>query len=334
MNAVLFDREETWTSLLPFTFTRPVAEIRNGILTVRERWEKALGQACSSLSRDYLAQKYPARITTDNVFIASHVHPNAELVVEIKDLGMQEALFSGKDLIAFRAGIFELKNISAYKRRESSAAPVTFEKAWDLFRQCGERIREDCEILVHSKIFSRLSDTVTVIGPRDLVFLEEGARAEACVLNTTGGPIYLGKDAEVMEGCLVRGPFALGEHSTLKMGAKVYGPSVIGPHCKVGGEFSNSLMFGYSNKAHDGFVGNSVIGEWCNLGADTNCSNLKNNYGNVKVYSYAKKGMEDSGLQFCGLMMGDFSRSGINTMFNTGTVVGVGCNIFGGGFPP
>jgi UDP-N-acetylglucosamine diphosphorylase/glucosamine-1-phosphate N-acetyltransferase len=174
----------------------------------------------------------------------------------------------------------------------------------------------------------------TVIGDQSLLFVEEGATVEASVINTKGGPVYIGRGAEVMEGCLIRGPFALGEGAQLKMGAKIYGATSVGPECRVGGEVNNSVIMGYSNKAHDGFLGNSVLGEWCNLGADTNNSNLKNTYGEVKAWSYADNAMTGTGLQFCGLIMGDHSKSGINTMFNTGTVVGVCANVFDGGFPP
>ena len=207
------------------------------------------------------------------------------------------------------------------------------EQVYDIFQKNAEALAADYESLTTGRSSQPLSPSVTVVGSRDLIFLEAGAKAEACVLNTTAGPVYIGKEAEIMEGALVRGPFALCEHSTLKLGAKVYGASTVGPHSKVGGELSNSVIFGYSNKAHDGFLGNSVLGEWCNLGADTNNSNLKNNYGPVKLYNYAMGKSLNTGLQFCGLMMGDHSKAGINTMFNTGTVVGVGCNIYGGGFP-
>ena len=205
---------------------------------------------------------------------------------------------------------------------------------WDIFSKNGDAIKQDFDLITKNKTSLHLSKSNTVIGDPKLIFLEEGAIVEASILNTTAGPIYIGKDAEVMEGSMVRGPFALGEHSALKLGTKIYGPTTVGPHSKIGGEVNNSVIFGYSNKGHDGFLGNSVIGEWCNLGADTNNSNLKNNYSSVKLYNYSKKAMLDSGLQFCGLIMGDHSKCGINTMFNTGTVVGVGANIFGGGFPP
>jgi len=204
---------------------------------------------------------------------------------------------------------------------------------WDIFKFNGNCIKSDFEIIGKGKPSQQLSDTNLIIG-QHRVYAEPGVKAEAVVFNTTEGPIYLGKNSEVMEGTLIRGPFVLGEGAVLKMGAKIYGPTTIGPYCKVGGEINNSVFFGYSNKAHDGFIGNSVIGEWCNIGADSNNSNLKNNYGNVKVYNYITEKEVDTGLQFCGLIMSDHAKCGINTMFNTGTVVGVGANVFDGGFPP
>lgn len=208
------------------------------------------------------------------------------------------------------------------------------ERPWHIFQFCAQSISLDFELLTKGRASQKLSDTNTVIGDSSLVFLEEGAEVEASNLNTKNGPIYIGKDAVVMEGCNLRGPISLGEKSQMKMATKVYGASAFGPQCRIGGEVNNSVMFGYSNKGHDGFLGNSVLGEWCNLGADTNNSNLKNNYGEVRIYGYAEQNMLPTGLQFCGLIMGDHSKAGINTMFNTGTVVGVCANVFGGGFPP
>ena len=334
MNCVLFDTDEVWTNLLPFTFTRPVAEIPLGINTIRQKWELAFGENLTCISKDYLAHKFPSELDSDNLFICSHLLPGEELLNALQDLKSEQALYSSKELLAFRSATFDLKQISDFKKISFSSSYNSIDQVWDIFQKCGAGLEWDFEKILKTKKSKTLSPSVTVIGDKHRVFMEEGAKAEACIINTTNGPVYIGKDAEVMEGAMIRGPFALGEHSVLKMGAKIYGPSSIGPHCKVGGEVSNSVIFGYSNKAHDGFIGNSVIGEWCNLGADTNTSNLKNNYANVKLHSYAKQSMQDTGLQFCGLMMGDHSKSGINTMFNTGTLVGVGCNIYGGGFPP
>lgn len=339
MNLIFYDDPEKVVHLRPFTFTRPVADIRMGILTVREKWQLALGKETSSTyTEDHLASKYPLHIAGTNRCISSDVLPDAALVQAIRSLQVNEMLFAGNDWIA---GVFteqmheefDAGRMEAFTRVEYSAPVHTFTHTWDIFSQCGREIAADFAMLTAGRTSQPLSASNTVIGDPSLVFLEEGARVEGAWLNTTGGPIYLDKDAEIMEGCMVRGPFALGEHSALKMGAKIYGPSSFGPHCKVGGEVNNSVIFGYSNKAHDGFLGNSVLGEWCNIGADSNNSNLKNNYAEVKLWHYGKKSFIRTGLQFCGLIMGDHSKCGINTMFNTGTVVGVSANIFGSGFP-
>lgn len=334
MNIVLFDEEEVWKRLLPFTFTRPVSEIRLGVFTIRQKWEETLEYSCSVLSKDYLQEKFLFEEAEDSLYINSKLLPDPKLAEAVQDLQPDHALVKGSNLLAYRGKTKNLNEAWNLKHVDYKREVEQLSRCWHIFQKCAQGIAFDLEIIRKARRSHTLSPSVTVIGDRNLVFLEEGAKAEACIFNTTGGPIYLGKDSEVMEGTVIRGPFALGEHSTLKLCTKVYGPTSIGPHCKVGGEVNNSVIFGYSNKAHDGFLGNSVIGEWCNLGADTNNSNLKNNYGNVKLYSYLTEKMEDSGLQFCGLMMGDHSKCGINTMFNTGTVVGVGCNIFGGSFPP
>lgn len=334
MNIVLFDEEEVWKRLLPFTFTRPVAELRFGIYTLRERWAETLEYPCSVYSKPYLREIFPYEQAPDSIFINSKLLPDARLAEAVQELHSGQVLVQGGHLLAYRGAAMPLNEAWSLNKIEYKHTYNNLKGPWDLFKNCGEAIVYDLQFIRKKRQSQPLSASVKVIGDPALVFLEEGAKAEACVLNTTAGPIYLGRDAEIMEGALVRGAFALGEHSQIKMGAKIYGPASIGPHCKIGGEVNNSVVFGYSNKAHDGFLGNSVIGEWCNLGADTNNSNLKNNYANVKLYNYASGKQEDSGLQFCGLFMGDHSKSGINTMFNTGTVVGVGCNIYGGSFPP
>lgn len=340
MNFILFD-DSSRESLLPLTFTRPVADVRIGILTVREKWEKYLGTKTSSKTEDYLSVKFPTEYTidTDNVWVNGSVCPNAKLVEEIKVLEMDQALFAGDVLIALNSG--NSKGISlevddrfgsSIKRFESHAQALKINNPWDIFSHNGKAIAEDFELVTKGRNSCALSKTNQVIGLEN-IFVEEGAKVECAILNATTGPIYIGKDAEIMEGSIVRGSFALCEHSTLKMGAKIYGPTTIGPHSKVGGEVNNSVIFGYSNKAHDGFLGNSVIGEWCNLGADSNNSNLKNNYAEVKLWNYSSEKFINTGLTFCGLIMADHSKCGINTMFNTGTVVGVNANIFGAGFP-
>jgi UDP-N-acetylglucosamine diphosphorylase/glucosamine-1-phosphate N-acetyltransferase len=335
MNYILFD-DTTWQNLLPLTFNKPVSEIRFGILTITEKWEIYLSGKLTFQTQDYLSVKYKSSYTNNVVFINGKICPTAELLAQINNLEFNKGIKNGTTLIAFRSNQASPINIEeALAHSEQIVINyLSVENTWDIFSKNGEAIKQDFELLTRDKISKPLSSSNKVIGDSDFVFLEEGAVVEAAILNTKSGPIYIGKDSEIMEGSVVRGPFALCEHSALKLCTKVYGPTTIGPHSKVGGEINNSVVFGFSNKAHDGFLGNSVIGEWCNLGADTNNSNLKNNYGNVKIYSYAQQKMVDTGLQFCGLTMGDHSKCGINTMFNTGTVVGVGANIFGGGFPP
>lgn len=334
MNYTLFD-DHTWQNLLPLTFTKPVSEIRIGILTITEKWEKFLATELSFQTQDYLNKKYQSPGNGETIFINGSIFPDAILVEHIEKLILGTGLKQGNKLIAFRSCEVCL-NIDEAKAAaiETDIKILDINYPWDIFSKNGDAIKQDFALLTKNKTSFNLSKSNTVIGDANDIFLEEGAVVEAAILNTKSGPIYIGKNAEIMEGSVVRGPFALCEHSTLKLSTKVYGPSTIGPHCKVGGEVNNSVIFGFSNKAHDGFLGNSVIGEWCNLGADTNNSNLKNNYGSVKLFNYAQDKMIDTGLQFCGLIMGDHSKCGINTMFNTGTVVGVGANIFGGGFPP
>jgi len=332
---VLFD-DQRRDDLLPLTFTRPVAEIRMGILTISQKWSKLTGASVYYLTQDYLQAKYPNAPKGEPVLLVNGgICPDSNLVDNIKALKPNEAIVKSQTLIAAKlnsttdtlpaAGLFE-------KTIEYQDDILEVKYPWDIFRYNGEALIRDYYLLTQGRKSQPIPKTNTVLNPEN-VFIEEGARVECAILNAETGPIYIGKDAEVMEGSIVRGPFALGEHSALKMGAKIYGPTTVGPHCKVGGEVNNSVFFAFSNKAHDGFIGNSVIGEWCNLGADTNNSNLKNNYASVKLWSYRKKGFVDTGLQFCGLIMGDHSKCGINTMFNTGTVVGVSANIFGDGFP-
>jgi UDP-N-acetylglucosamine diphosphorylase/glucosamine-1-phosphate N-acetyltransferase len=335
MNYILFD-DNTWQNLLPLTFTKPTSEIRIGILTITEKWETYLSGKLTFQTQAYLSQKYKGVYTNNTVFINGKICPTPELLAQINKLEFNTGIKKGNTLIAFRSNNASALNISEAlaSAEETSINYLSVENVWDIFSKNGEAIKQDFELITRGRTSQALSSSNTVIGDAKDIFLEEGAVVEAAILNTKSGPIYIGKDAEIMEGSVVRGPFALGEHSALKLSTKVYGPTTIGPHSKVGGEINNSVIFGFSNKAHDGFLGNSVVGEWCNLGADTNNSNLKNNYGNVKLYNYAQQKMIDTGLQFCGLIMGDHSKCGINTMFNTGTVVGVGANIFGGGFPP
>ena len=332
MNYILFDGNVR-NQLLPFTFTRPVADIRVGILTIREKWEHLLGFTTTTVTEDYLSEKYPFLELEKNVLINASFLPSENLVNIIKGLGENQAVFLGDEPIAFftteeQEVDFDRFDIIQYEHDDV----LRIENTWDIFSINGEAIKRDFKMLTNGRDSQPIPEGVWTKNPQN-VFIEEGAKIEFCTLNASEGPIYIGKDAEIMEGSFVRGPFALCEHSTLKMGTKIYSNTTIGPHSKVGGEVNNAVIFGYSNKGHDGFLGNSVIGEWCNLGADTNNSNLKNNYAEVRLWDYESEGFARTGLQFCGLMMGDHSKCGINTMFNTGTVVGVSANIFGSGFP-
>jgi UDP-N-acetylglucosamine diphosphorylase/glucosamine-1-phosphate N-acetyltransferase len=336
MNYILFD-DNTWENLLPLTFTKPIAEIRVGILTIKEKWEKYLKTKCSYHTKDYLRNKFPTDIDNDNIFINGSLIPSAELISEITNLEQGQILYNDDVIYALRlnkmdAENFEVEKYSSKLNVKSISNCTKISNTWDIFRMNGEAIENDFKAITKGRKSQPLSKTNTVLGDNE-IFIERGASIECAILNTTNGSIYIGKNAEIMEGSSIRGPFALGQESTIKMGAKIYGPTTIGPYCKAGGEINNSILFAYSNKGHDGFLGNSVIGEWCNLGADTNNSNLKNNYAEVKLWNYNKERFLKTGLQFCGLVMGDHSKCGINTMFNTGTVVGVSANIFGDGFP-
>lgn len=345
-NYILFD-DYTHHQLLPLTFTRPVCDIRIGITTIREKWSHFLKQPTSTLCVHYLQRElYPLHLEQNNIFINGSIIPNEFLVQQIKNLQEWQCILDQNTVVALRIptkhppflhktdGTVEL--ILDDANYQYLTPKHTFHKVnhlWDIFQLNASILTTDYATLTQQRTSVPLSSTNQTIGVHQ-IFVEEGARVEGAFLNASKGPIYVGKDAEIMEGSLVRGPVALGEHAVLKMGAKIYGATTLGPYVKVGGEVNNSVIFGYSNKGHDGFLGNSVIGEWCNLGADTNNSNLKNNYGEIKVWNYEQEQYTPTGLQFCGLMMGDHSKSGINTMFNTGTVVGVAANVFGSQFPP
>jgi len=341
-NIILFG-EDNWFHFLPLTLTRPVCELRVGILTIREKWEKWLDGKGSFITQDYLSEKYPICIEQDNLLINSTFLPTESLVNAIKRLDLNHSLMLGTEMVAARISEDRLNRLAT----DESVIPslnahdlvgnddITIDRItrpYHIFSKNGVEIVRDFELITKGRTSQPISTSNHVMG-KHAIFLEEGATMECCTINTNDGPVYIGKNAQVMEGSLIRGGFAACEGSIVKMGAKIYGPTTIGPHCRLGGEVSNSVMLANSNKGHDGFLGNSVIGEWCNLGADTNTSNLKNNYLPVRIWSYVSQGFEDTGLQFCGLIMGDHSKAGINTMFNTGTVVGVASNIFGDGFP-
>lgn len=310
----------------PLSLTRPVGDLRIGIFSNTERWKYLQNEAqIYFATEDYLSGKFPSCENPD-VVVNAQIIPNQKLAQEVLSLGEHESLWAGDTWIA-RRGLAE-------KVRETKVNGfVVLNNRWDLYLKNGEAIANDFEIISSNRSSQLLSATNQIIGDPNLIFMEEGAKVECAIINTTNGPVYIGRNAEIMEGSIIRGPFAMCNDSALKMGAKIYGPTTLGPHCKVGGEVNNVIFYAYSNKGHDGFLGNALIGEWCNLGADTNTSNLKNNYGSVSTYSYVTKLEEKTDVQFMGLCMGDHSKCGINTMFNTASVVGVSCNIFGSGFP-
>ena len=332
MNYILFDGEER-NALLPFTFTRPVAEIRIGILTFKEKWEKQLQQKVSYKTELYLSTKYSMVLEADNVFISASVAPDSALIEGIKNLKQGEVLVSGSKTIAYRSKNWkDAKELVSFTQLNFNKEFLSINNPWDIFSKNGIALEADFATVTAGRKSAVLSKTNTVLG-NGAIFIEEGASVECCVLNTEKGSIYIGAHAKVMEGSFIRGGFSLGAYGILKMGTRIYGPTTAGPYCKLGGEVNNSVLFGYSSKGHDGYLGNSVLGEWCNIGADTNASNLKNNYAEVRIWNYNTENFAKTGLQFCGLLMGDHSKCGINTMFNTGTVIGVNSNIFGSGFP-
>lgn len=332
MNIILFDDPAIRKSLLPLTFTRPVAEIRVGILTIAEKWSKRLEKNISFNTSDYLCEKYPCLKGSNNLWINGAFCPDDELINSIEGLQNEQALIKNNTIIAAKTGgaFSDLQNLSL---KEYNGEPTLIDRPWKIFKKNAEQIQADFDIITAARQSEDIIDSHTVVYGEENLFIEEGATIKAAIINAENGPVYIGKNAIIHEGAIIKGAFALCEGAQVNMGAKIRGDSTIGPYCKVGGEVSNSVFFGYSNKSHDGFVGNSVIGEWCNLGADTNTSNLKNNYTNVKVWSYSEDTFTDTGEVFCGLVMGDHSKCGINTMFNTGTVVGVSANIYGAGFP-
>ena len=333
-NIILFDGPQR-EDLLPLTFTRPVAEIRVGITTLTEKWQFLTGSICSWLTEDYLAIRYQIHLKEDNLFVNGGIVPDETLVEAIMKLEKGELLCSGEIIIAYRSE----KSLNDKGSDKGSMKQISYPgellcilNSWDIFELNDRVLRDDFKRITKGRKSGPVSTSNRVFGDGDL-FLEEGAKVEGAIINTVTGPVYIGRNAEIMEGSVIRGPLALCEYASLKMGAKIYGATTLGPYCKAGGEVHNSVFFGYTSKAHDGYLGNAVLGEWCNLGADTNNSNLKNNYALVKLWNYRKEKFMDTGLQFCGLIMGDHSKCGINTMFNTGTVVGVSANIYGAGFP-
>jgi UDP-N-acetylglucosamine diphosphorylase/glucosamine-1-phosphate N-acetyltransferase len=332
MNYILFDGPVR-NALLPFTFTRPVADILIGIMTIRQKWEMRLGSTITTITEEYLSEKFPMVEMEENVMINAAYLPNEKLAEMVSDLKENQAIFKGDDVIAFFASENQEEvDFDTYEIIQYNDNALTVEHTWDIFSKNDAAIREDFIYLTEDRKSQPIPKSVNVIAPEN-IFIEEGAKLEFVTLNASNGPIYIGKNSEIMEGTVIRGPFALCENAQVKLNAKIYGATTVGVGSRIGGEVKNSVLFANSNKGHDGFLGDSVLGEWCNIGADSNNSNLKNNYEEVKLWSYETEGFAKTGLQFCGLMMGDHSKCGINTMFNTGTVVGVSANIFGSGFP-
>jgi len=319
----LFDTD-TISNLYPLTLTRPAGDLRVGILTIAEKWKLHLSaDQIGFTTQEHLQSKFrPVENTTFNIL--GQLLPQAELVEAILNLKEGQSLVKNSLVLAF--------NLNQSENIEFNGEISLIQRPFDIFKLNHQEILSDFNLITTDKKSQPLSPSNRKLGQFP-IFIEEGAKAECATFNTSDGPIYLGKNTEVMEGSLIRGPFAMCEGAKLKLGTKVYGATTLGPFCNVGGEVNNIVLHGYSNKGHDGFLGNAVLGEWCNIGADSNCSNLKNTYDEVKVWNYASNRFEKSGQQFCGLIMGDHSKCGINTMFNTGTVVGVACNLFGAGFP-
>ncbi len=315
------------------TLTRPVGNLRMGLWTNDERWLNYIKDASVSYAtEDYLQDKFPCHKTGDNFWVNASIIPDEEIAKAVKELQINQALFINGVFVALHSEEFNPDN--AYRVDLDKEDLIHIEKRWHIYQKNKEAICKDFESVKSGREGFDCSETNTIIGPRENLFIDEGASVEGAIINVSTGPVYIGKHAEVMEGSVIRGPFAMANNSVLKLSTKVYGPTSIGTYCKVGGEVNNVVFQAYSNKGHDGFLGNSVVGEWCNLGADTNSSNLKNNYGNVKTYNFETEAIEQTDVQFMGLFMGDHSKTGINTMLNTATVIGVSSTIFSSGFPP
>lgn len=325
MNIILFDLQPARDNLLPLTYTRPVAELLVGMMTMRRRWEHFIPGDYSYDTVDYLKELFPMAAADDSLRIAGNIVADALMADAVKALAPGEALYAGERLIAMRG--------SETSRRDYSGEIIAVDRLYDIFMLNGRVIEGDFALMTAGRTGAPIPDSVTVIGDRARLFISPGATVEGAIINVKNGPVYIGDGAEVMEGTVMRGPIAVCDSATVNMGTKIYGATTIGTHSKVGGEINNAVIFPYSNKAHDGFLGNAVIGSWCNLGAGCVASNLKNDYTPIKLWNYPAQRFLPTGLQFCGLIMGDHSKAGINTMFNTATVIGVGVNIHGTGFP-
>jgi UDP-N-acetylglucosamine diphosphorylase/glucosamine-1-phosphate N-acetyltransferase len=331
MNVILFDDPAIRVNLFPFTLTRPLGGLRVGILTIAEKWERWLKCPVSFQTEEYLSEKFPSHNSSDDLLINGALCPDAELKATISAL--PDGYFLAKDALLLAArnpkGAMTTRNVVDYNH------DVTLiDQVWKIFGKNAQEIQSDFTLITDGRTSAGIDDPHTRVYNESAIFVEEGVYIRSAILNAETGPIYLGKNSIVQEGAIIRGGFALCEGGHVNMGAKMRGDVTVGPWCKVGGEVSNSVLFAYSNKAHDGYLGNAVIGEWCNLGAGTSASNLKNNYAPVRIWNHAEEAIVSTDLQFCGLMMGDHSKAAINTMFNTATVVGVSANVFGGGLPP
>jgi len=338
MEISLFDTPNARQSLLPFTYTKAIADLRIGVYSIKEKWAHYLSHNISILTADYLAEKYGSQSSSiENLYINATILPDEAIVAQIKSLSNEQALLYNDELVAFKSKK-TIPSIDAIEQLRFEHNIVIksctqLSKPWHIFQQNGSEIKKDVLLLDKNQLTS-IDDVHTKVYYEENLYIEEGAEIKAAILDASNGPIYIGKNAKINIGTMLVGPVSIGEETQISLGAKIKGDTSIGPHCRVGGEVSNSVIQGYSNKGHDGFLGNAVIGEWCNLGADTNASNLKNNYSDVKAWNYATQSFESIGGQFCGLLMGDHSKTGINTMFNTATTVGICSNIFGADFPP
>lgn len=338
---VMFDTPSSHMNLLPLSYTRPVGDFRVGITTIRTKWEMLLPGKYSYLPVGYLREKFGGYSAKgdDVLFVSGSLLPVGSIPARLDALSPGEAIVDEGEVVAFRGSraSFDAGHFLTAIPLDCPEGRIRF--VYDLFLRNGEMLRLDYALLTRGRRSAPLDASNTYIGPHTdadgnpLLFIEEGATVEGAVINVKEGPVYIGRDAQVMEGACLRGPVALCDNAKAKMGVKIYPDTTLGPYCKCGGELSNVVMFGYSNKAHDGYLGSAVIGEWCNLGAGTNASNLKNDYSKIRIWNYARHTFMRTDLQFCGLIMGDHSKAGVNVMFNTATVVGVGVNVHGAGFP-
>lgn len=336
MAIILFDNEFR-KGLFPLTYTKAVADLRFGIVSIKERWELKSKQPVFVYTEKYLQPLYQLSGDAEHLWIDAAVMPDQELLETILSLDPGYGLADEKGLIAGKTNIafdqFDASNsLQLFENIRNHSTAKRLQHPWQLMQWNDEMIRADFTLLTEGRLSQSLSSTVNTLQPAD-IFIEEGAKLEFCTLNAATGPIYIGKNAEVMEGSVIRGPFVLGENSVLKLNSRIYGATTLGPNCMGGGEIKNTVMMGYSNKGHDGYLGDSVVGEWCNFGAGSTNSNIKNTASEVKVWDMDSEKYIGVG-QKIGVIMGDYSRVAINASINTGSVIGVSCNVFGAGLLP